>query len=415
MFKTGELLKRKIRRYVVPAVAVVVLAAVALVVCAAVLGKVVYIYDGEVVTSIKTSESTVGEALREAEIIPGEFDLVEPAVDTAIENDMEIHIVRAMPISLNDGGEAKEIFTLKQTVSEVLAENEIVLVGSDCVTPAPDTVISRGMEIVVQRAKQISYFGDGGSIPVNTIAGTVGEMLSMLGVQVGELDFTEPAMDTALTDGMTVRLVRVAKKTIEDRVTVGYKIEEKTNANLTKGTSRTVQNGKNGVRTDTYEVIFHDEVEVSKERVSSVVTKAPVNKIVEKGTAAPKSTAVAATSGGTRNTAKGENFTYKKMIVCTATAYDLSYESCGKHPGDPYYGITASGMKAGPGVIAVDPSVIPLGTKLYVEAPDGSWSYGYCVAGDTGSGVYGNRVDLFFNTRQEVRNFGRRTANVYIL
>ena len=147
MFKTGELLKRKIRRYVVPAVAVVVLAAVALVVCAAVLGKVVYIYDGEVVTSIKTIEQTVGEALREAEIIPGEFDLVEPGVDTAIENDMEIHIVRATPVSLKDGGEAKEIFTLKQTVSEVLAENEIVLVGSDCVTPAPDTVISRGMEL----------------------------------------------------------------------------------------------------------------------------------------------------------------------------------------------------------------------------------------------------------------------------
>ena len=84
MFKTGELLKRKIRRYVVPTVAMVVLAAITLVVCAAVSGKVVYIYDGEVVTNLKTGQPTVGEALAEAEIIPGEFDFVEPSTDTKI-------------------------------------------------------------------------------------------------------------------------------------------------------------------------------------------------------------------------------------------------------------------------------------------------------------------------------------------
>lgn len=423
MFKTGELLKRKIRRYVVPTVAMVVLAAITLVVCAAVSGKVVYIYDGEVVTNLKTGQPTVGEALAEAEIIPGEFDYVEPSTDTAIESGMEIHITRALPLSLKDGAESREIFTLSGTVQEVLDEQGISLVGSDTVVPTPDTAIERGMTVEVRRAKTLEYFGDGGNLTVNTLAGTVSEMLAELGITVGELDFTEPKMDTPLADGMTVRLVRVMKKTVTDYKDVGYKIEEKTTSALTKGTSRVAQNGKNGVQTDTYEVTFHDEVEVSKELVSSEVTKKPVNKIIEKGTAAPKkkttssakSTSSASSGGGTRSTAKGENFSYKKMIVCTATAYDLSYESCGKNPGDPYYGITASGMKAGPGVIAVDPSVIPLGTRLYVEAADGSWSYGYCVAGDTGSGIYGNRVDLFFNTRQEVRNFGRRTANVYIL
>ena len=422
MFKTGELLKRKIRRYVVPTVAMVVLAAITLVVCAAVSGKVVYIYDGEVVTNLKTGQPTVGEALAEAEIIPGEFDFVEPSTDTAIESGMEIRITRATPLSLKDGADSREIFTLSGTVQEVLAEQGITLVGSDTVVPSADTAIERGMTVEVRRAKTLEYFGDGGNLTVNTLAGTVGEMLTELGITVGELDFTEPAMDTPLTDGMTVRLVRVMKKTVTDYKDVGYKIEEKTTSALTKGTSRIAQNGKNGVQTDTYEVTFHDEVEVSKELISSEVTKKPVNKIIEKGTAAPKKKTTSsakststASSGGTRSTAKGENFSYRKMIVCTATAYDLSYESCGKNPGDPYYGITASGMKAGPGVIAVDPSVIPLGTKLYVEAADGSWSYGYCVAGDTGSGIYGNRVDLFFNTRQEVRNFGRRTANVYIL
>ncbi len=429
MFKTGELLKRKIRRYVVPTVAMVVLAAITLVFCAAVSGKVVHIYDGEVVTTLKTDKLTVGEALEEAEIIPGEFDAVDPSTDTAIENEMEVHITRAVPVTLSDGGVSREVFTLPGTVQDVLTVQNVVCGAYDVIQPAPETEIAPGMVIEVRRSKQLEYFGDGGNLTVNTHAGTVSEMLAELGVTVGELDFTEPAMDVALTDGMTVRLVRVTKKTVTDTVSIGYKIEERTTSALEKGKTRTAQNGKNGVQTDTYEVVFHDEVEVSKEKIASEVTQAPVNKIVEKGTAEVKAKAKTkssasdqsvasgstSSSGGTATTTKGESFSYKKKLVCTATAYDLSYESCGKNPGDPNYGITASGMKAGPGVIAVDPSVIPLGTKLYVEAVDGSWTYGYCVAGDTGGGIYGNRIDLFFNTRQEVRNFGRRTVNVYIL
>ena len=72
-------------------------------------------------------------------------------------------------------------------------------------------------------------------------------------------------------------------------------------------------------------------------------------------------------------------------------------------------------MRAQYGVVAVDTRVIPLGTRLYIEAADGSWVYGSAVAGDTGGAIRGNKVDLFFNTRQECLNFGRRTARVYIL
>ncbi len=419
MFKTGELLKRKFRRYVVPAVALVVLAAITVVVCAAVSKKEVYVHDGDVVTNVRTSKLTVGEALEEAEIIPGAFDVVVPSMDTTIEDGMEIHITRATSLTLIDGGVPREVYAQAKTVAELLSAEGIACSEYDGVIPTPDTPITAGMTVEVRRAKFLEYFGDGGSIPVHTQANTVSEMLEGLGVAVGENDFTEPAMDAEITDGMTVRLVRVTKKNVTDTVSVGYKIEEKTTSALAKGQSRVAQNGKNGVQTDTYEVTFHDGIEVSKTLISSEVTKKPVNKIVEKGTAAKaqaaSSNAGSSFGGGTKSTAKGENFTYRDKLVCTATAYDLSYESCGKNPGDPSYGITASGMKAGYGVIAVDPSVIPLGTRLYVEAVDGSWAYGYCVAGDTGSGVYGKRVDLFFNTRQEVRNFGVRSVNVYIL
>ncbi len=420
MYQTGELPKRKIMRYLIPVIAMVVLAAITIVVCAAVSGKVVHIFDGDSVTDTRTGKATVGEALAEAEIILGEFDLVSPSIETAIEADMEIRITRALPLTITDGGQTREVHTLSKTVADVIREQNIICEGFDTVSPAPETEIVSGMSIRVLRSKNILYTADGTTQTLSTLTENVGEFIAALGVTMGEEDFTEPALDTALYEGQEVRLVRVTRKTVKETEEVGYTVEEKNTASLTKGTSRVAQTGKNGVRTNTYEALLHDGEEVSRTLVSSEITREPVKRIVEKGTAAPKKTTTNTSSsatygGGTASTAKGENFTYKKMLVCTATAYDLSYESCGKTPDHPYYGITASGMKAGYGVIAVDPSVIPLGTRLYVEATDGSWTYGYCVAGDTGSGIYGNKVDLFFPTRQEVKNFGRRQANVYIL
>lgn len=103
----------------------------------------------------------------------------------------------------------------------------------------------------------------------------------------------------------------------------------------------------------------------------------------------------------------------------TATAYDLSYESCGKYPDHPEYGITFSGKKAVKGrTIAVDPKVIPLGSKVFIEFPEpyvhmDGWYY----AEDTGSKVKGRIVDVFFGERAlgEAKKFGRRKVNLRIM
>lgn len=76
---------------------------------------------------------------------------------------------------------------------------------------------------------------------------------------------------------------------------------------------------------------------------------------------------------------------------------------------------TASGLKACVGHIAVDPKVIPLGTKLYIQSLDGSKDYGYAIAADTGSAIKGNKVDLFFNSNYECNMFGARNVRVYVL
>jgi 3D (Asp-Asp-Asp) domain-containing protein len=99
------------------------------------------------------------------------------------------------------------------------------------------------------------------------------------------------------------------------------------------------------------------------------------------------------------------------VISCKATAYCACTLCCG--PGAR--GITSTGTRARVGSIAVDPSVIPYGTKMFIVSDDGYYRYGYAVAEDSGGAIRGNKIDLFFNTHSEAVNFGRRNCTVYIL
>lgn len=110
---------------------------------------------------------------------------------------------------------------------------------------------------------------------------------------------------------------------------------------------------------------------------------------------------------------------YKDVISATATAYCLCQKCCGKLPSHPYYGYTASGIKIVPGtgmkVIAVDPNVIPLGTKVYVDGLNGAWDYGYAIAADTGSAIKNLKIDLYMDTHSEALSWGRRSVDIYVV
>ena len=105
----------------------------------------------------------------------------------------------------------------------------------------------------------------------------------------------------------------------------------------------------------------------------------------------------------TMETFSGDVLAYTACLTVEATAYSGG-------------GKTAMGTAAGEGTVAVDPDVIPLGSRLYITAEDGSsWVYGYAVAEDTGGSIQGERIDLFFWSESDCRSFGRRTAKVYVL
>jgi 3D (Asp-Asp-Asp) domain-containing protein len=106
---------------------------------------------------------------------------------------------------------------------------------------------------------------------------------------------------------------------------------------------------------------------------------------------------------------RGDVTRYSKVITATATAYCACTICTGSGNGR-----TATGAVAQRGVIAVDPKVIPLGSRVYVETDGGGYVYGAAVAADTGGAIRGNKVDLCFNTHSEALAFGRRTVQVYI-
>lgn len=245
---------------------------------------------------------------------------------------------------------------------------------------------------------------------ISTRKATVGEFLAENNIIVGQYDVVSAESDAKIDADMTVTVERL--DVVEERVEtpIPFETVEKEDNTLYVGTNKILTAGTDGVKETVYKVVRQGDAEISRQVVSETVIKEPVNAVKGIGTKpipAPAKKAESTTS----NQTKTKDFTYSRKIEVTATAYDTSP---GENGG---YSRTAYGLKPQYGVVAVDPKVIPLGTKLYIESSDGgkSWTYGYCIAGDTGGAIKGNRVDLCYNTQRECVNFGRRSATVYIL
>lgn len=104
-----------------------------------------------------------------------------------------------------------------------------------------------------------------------------------------------------------------------------------------------------------------------------------------------------------------------KEVEVIATGYYAGIESTGKMPGHPQYGITYSGVKVrrsaqAISTIAADPAIFPLGTLIYVPG------YGLGVVADTGGAIKGHKIDLYFDTKEQVyKEWGKKTVNVYVI
>lgn len=253
--------------------------------------------------------------------------------------------------------------------------------------------------LTVEKRFPVRLKADGQAQIVQAVSQTVGEFLAKNGVALGPLDEVTPTADTVLTAEQTpvVQVVRVTQETETVRVKVPHETTKRTTGALRFGETRVVQQGVDGETEQVVRVTKRDGVESARETLSETVLTAPVTEVVESGT------------GGAVVTRGGETLRYSRVLDVKATAYSTQGWS---HENK----FTAIGTRCRVGAIAVDPKVIPLGSRLYITSPDGeSWIYGTAVAEDTGSAIKGNRIDLYYNTQEECVQFGVRPAKVYVL
>lgn len=300
-------------------------------------------------------------------------------------------------ITIEDIDEAKVISTFKNTVGDVLQENSITLRPEDRVNLDMAARLEDGLSIKITRAREITINCDGKDVTLLTVAPDVRSTLEEAGIQLGEKDRIEPGLDTEITGTTKVAVIRVEEKIETQQVKMDFTNQVNKSDKLDKGVVSVLKKGSPGLKELAIKVIFENGKETKREVAVERIIKAPVNGIIEEGT---RTTFVSS---------RGQVTRFVRALTMTATAYDATFESCGKHPGDPNYGITYTGLKVRPGIVAVDPKVIPLGTYLYVEG------YGEALAADKGGAIKGNRIDLYFESPKDVARYGRKTVKVYIL
>ncbi|HHY45693.1 MAG TPA: DUF348 domain-containing protein [Firmicutes bacterium] len=285
--------------------------------------------------------------------------------------------------------------TTAATVGEALKEAEVELNPGDVVTPPPSGRVRKGMVVKITRAIPVTLVAGGQEFKIRTAGQTVADALSDAGILLGPKDRVSHDLKAPLAPGMTIKVVRVVEKTVTRRVIIPYRTEKRPDPHLDKGRSRVLSKGADGLREEVVSIVYENGRQVSEEVISRKVIVPAVNEVIAVGTRNPLRTLQ--TSRGT--------YRYRDSYTMIATAFEAGPRSCGKYAD----GYTAIGVKAQRGVVAVDPNVIPLKTRLYVEG------YGPALAADVGAAIKGYRIDVFLPTVEECLRFGRRRVKVYVL
>lgn len=235
---------------------------------------------------------------------------------------------------------------------------------------------------------------DGDDVYVGySTAETVAQLLKEKHITLDYNDLSSPGLNAPVQSGMVVLVKRVEVNEYREQVEFSTPARVSRNSALPAGKEILMQPGRPGLREVVKHVARIGGQPVIDRTLQSRVLRQPERQVMMVGTGRqqPVTVGMPAEAGG-------------RVVTMEATAYAPDMISCGKTDG-----ITAIGLRAGYGIVAVDRRVIPLGTRLYVEG------YGPALAGDVGGAIRGNRIDLCYNTHAEAVRFGRRMVKVHIL
>ncbi len=247
---------------------------------------------------------------------------------------------------------------------------------------------------------------------VAAIESTVADILKGAGYSVDQFDMVEPALDTVISDTAYIDYTNIDYVTGSYTEAIPCTVKTVYSSKLEAGAT-TLTEGKDGEQQVNYTAKMVNGVTVETVVNSRITLSEAVNGTKTVGTkkaAVKTSENVKSVSTLKPNQAieldeNGNPVNFKKHITVQATAYTYTGNNC------------STGVAPQPGYIAVNPNVIPYGTKMYIKSSDGSYIYGYAVAADTGGFIKSrpNNVDLFMTSKAACTAFGRRNVEIYIL
>lgn len=275
-------------------------------------------------------------------------------------------------------GNEYSVVTTEYTIDDFLESEDIEYCEKDYISRPVSTYIYDGISFKLKHATDIKITADGKTKDHKTLKRTVGEALTDCGIKVGEKDIITPSADTMIGDDMEIIVQRVTtkKETVEEKVP--FETVKKDDSSLAEGQTKVITEGRDGLDKVVYEITYIDGVESARNELSRTTITAAVDKVI---------------ANGTRINYNGKM--YSRKLVVKAYAYTGG-------------GRTAMGTRARVGEIAVDPSVIPLGTRVYIEG------VGARRAEDTGGNIKGNTIDIYMNTQSECIRWGVRYVTIYI-
>lgn len=345
---------------------------------------------------VSTHAKTVKDLFEDLNITISEQDFLQPEAGTELSDELEVTWQPAKQVTITIDDESQEIWTTTKTVGEFLEEQKIVLNETDKISHEMDSALTASMNISVERSFSLTVNDGGTSKEVWSTSTTVADFLEQQGIILNELDRVEPALDTTISPDGVVNVVRVEKVTDVVEEPVSFAVVSQKDNTIQQGQEKVITEGKQGLVSVEYEVTKENGVEVGRTLVSKTVVQEKQDKVVAVGTkvvqVASRGQNSSAPTGGTE-------------LTVESTAYTAYCNGCS--------GKTATGfdLRSNPDakVIAVDPRVIPLGTKVWVEG------YGYAVAADTGGAIKGNKIDVFFPDKSQAYKWGRKKVKIRVL
>lgn len=282
-------------------------------------------------------------------------------------------------ITIRDGGNVQTLRTAVQTVGEALQEAGITVYAADGIEPAPGSWLQPGMEIVVRRSMPLVVHVDGRVIQTRSHHTDALAVLAELGIGLVGMDYVRPGPETQLTAGSVVEVIRVTEDFRTEDEAIPFETRFQATDQLELDNRALLQSGVEGILRRRIRVRYENGNPVQEALDGEWVASEPVDEIIGYGTN------IVVRSVETPD----GYFEYWRMVRMRVTSYTAA--SSGKAPDHPAYGITASGLRAGTGIVAVDPRVVPFRTWVYVPG------YGTGFAGDTGGGVKGRWIDLGYD------------------